>query len=153
MRFAGQQGDLWHVSGSESTCLDALRTDELHFRKDVAVRAGDELLKALAREARWRYPDLEAQNEVLLVLAAGWNTEEAQFDCLDEDGHAWRKTELTALTELCALNGLRFSNYHAKCEQLLNRCAPHAFHCISLMFIVYIVCSLYFIVVHRISGA
>ena len=97
------------------------RTDELHFRKDVAVQAGDELLKALAREARLRYPDLEPQKEVLLVLAAGWNVEEAQFDCLDEDGHSWRKTELCALAELCAMNGLSFSNYHAKFEQLLNR--------------------------------
>ena len=64
----------------------------------------------------------EDSKSVLLVLAAGWNTEEGQYDCLDSDGHCWRKTELVALADLCALNGHPFSCFHAKFEQLHSSC-------------------------------
>ncbi|CAK9102433.1 unnamed protein product [Durusdinium trenchii] len=96
--------------------------DDLHFRKDIAVAAGDELLKALRRTALQKYPEMEGDDSILLVLAAGWNTEDGEYNCLDSDGHCWRKTELVALAELCALNGRPFSSFHAKFEQLLNRC-------------------------------
>ena len=79
------------------------------------------------QSSQWVCFDLEAwcvllEQGILLVLAAGWNTEDGEYNCLDSDGHCWRKTELVALAELCALNGLPFSSYHAKFEQLLNRC-------------------------------
>lgn len=100
------------------------KDDDLHFRKDIAVAAGDELLKALRRTAIQRYPEMASEDSksVLLVLAAGWNTEEGQYDCLDSDGHCWRKTELVALADLCALNGHPFSCFHAKFEQLHSSC-------------------------------
>lgn len=71
-----------------------------------------------------RYPEMasEENKKVLLVLAAGWNTEDGQYDCLDSDGHCWRKTDLVALAELCALNGHPFSCFNAKFEQLHNTC-------------------------------
>ena len=97
------------------------RGDDLHFRKDVAVAAGDELLKAVRRTAlRW-YPGMEADGSVLLVLAAGWNADNATVDCLDSGGHAWRKAELIALAELCALNGHPASVFRAKFKELLRR--------------------------------
>ncbi|CAJ1330941.1 unnamed protein product [Effrenium voratum] len=96
--------------------------DDLHFRKDIAVAAGDELLKAVRRTAATRYPDYRQRREVLLVLAAGWNAEGLEDVCLDEDGHAWRRAELVALAELCALNGHGFFSFHAKFVDLLRRC-------------------------------
>ena len=97
------------------------RGDDLHFRKDIAVAAGDELLKAARRTALRKYPDMEEDGSVLLVLAAGWNADHATFDCLDSDGHAWRKAEIVALAELCALNGHPASVFRAKFKELLRR--------------------------------
>ena len=73
---------------------------------------------------RHRYPEMASEDSksILLVLAAGWNTEEGQYDCLDSDGHCWRKTELVALADLCALNGHPFSCFHAKFEKLHSSC-------------------------------
>eukprot|EP00438_Fugacium_kawagutii_P003830 Skav230277 [mRNA] locus=scaffold3387:579145:580302:- [translate_table: standard] len=100
------------------------KDDDLHFRKDIAVAAGNELLKALRRTAAKRYPDLtsEGNQSILLVLAAGWNADGGQYDCLDSDGHCWRKTELVALADLCALNGHPFSCFNAKFHQLHKSC-------------------------------
>lgn len=97
------------------------RGDDLHFRRDVAIAAGDELIKAVRRAAiSWYAGDL-ADGSVLLVLAAGWNTNGAQYSAYDSDGHAWRKAELVALAELCALNGHPMSVIRAKMEELTRR--------------------------------
>ena len=45
----------------------------------------------------------------------------AAKDCLDSDGHAWRKAELVALAELCALDGHPASTFRVKFKQLLRR--------------------------------
>eukprot|EP00747_Dinoflagellata_sp_TGD_P042700 gnl/TRDRNA2_/TRDRNA2_142240_c0_seq2.p1 gnl/TRDRNA2_/TRDRNA2_142240_c0~~gnl/TRDRNA2_/TRDRNA2_142240_c0_seq2.p1 ORF type:complete len:403 (+),score=56.13 gnl/TRDRNA2_/TRDRNA2_142240_c0_seq2:154-1362(+) len=94
--------------------------DDLHFRNDVALEAGDELLRAGLRTASMWYPDLD-RGCVLLMLAAGWNVEHATYNKLDKKGHAWRKAELTALAELCALDGHRLSIIESKMRELLRR--------------------------------
>lgn len=97
--------------------------DDLHFRSDVAVEAGDELLKAVRRTALSWYGHEQLNNSILLVLAAGWNTNTSCFSVLDSKGHAWRKAELVATAELCALNGHPFSYVMAKFQDLVKRSA------------------------------
>ena len=93
------------------------------MRTETSYQSNDlqfDLLPSVPR----RYPEMasEENKKILLVLAAGWNTEDGQYDCLDSDGHCWRKTDLVALAELCALNGHPFSCFNAKFEQLHNSC-------------------------------
>lgn len=95
--------------------------DDLHFRKDVAVAAGDELLKALRRTALSRYGADLLERGLLLVLAAGWNTNDSCFSVLSSTGQAWRKAELVATAELCALSGHPVSAVLAKVDDLVRR--------------------------------
>jgi len=95
--------------------------DDLHFRRDIARAAGDELIKAVWRTARCRHSPDFGDGDVLLVLAAGWNANGAYYNALDENGHAWRKAELVALAELCALNGHLMSTIRARMQDLLVR--------------------------------
>lgn len=95
--------------------------DDLHFRKDVAVAAGDELVKALRRTALSRYGADLLERGLLLVLAAGWNTNNSCFSALSSTGHAWRKAELVATAELCALSGHPVSAVLAKVDDLVRR--------------------------------
>lgn len=97
------------------------RGDNLHFRKDIAKAACDELLKAVYRTAMRRYSDELSAGNVLLVLAAGWNTNWANFNSLDRSGHCWRKAELVAATELCALNGHRLSVLTQRMQDLIKQ--------------------------------
>jgi hypothetical protein len=62
-----------------------------------------------------------SDRSILLVLAAGWNANDACFSTLDGAGHAWRKAELVALAELCALNGHPISTFRSKICELLRR--------------------------------
>lgn len=95
--------------------------DDIHFRKDIAVRAGDELIKACHRTAALRYGDNLGSGHMLLILAAGWNSNGSSYSSLSRDGKAWRKAEIVALAELCALNGHPFSAVQAKMTELLAR--------------------------------
>lgn len=97
--------------------------DQMHFRRDVAYAAGDELLSAIQRTALARYgrARLAPGRGMVLVLAAGWNTEKTSFSQLDSNGEAWRKADLVALAELCALNGQRLSVFFQKMQELLQR--------------------------------
>eukprot|EP00928_Gymnodinium_smaydae_P028523 TRINITY_DN21727_c1_g3_i1.p1 TRINITY_DN21727_c1_g3~~TRINITY_DN21727_c1_g3_i1.p1 ORF type:complete len:453 (+),score=57.90 TRINITY_DN21727_c1_g3_i1:191-1360(+) len=97
------------------------RGDDLHFRKDIARAAGDELLKALCRTALSRYGNGLKDDGVLIILAAGWNANGASYHNLDGHGQAWRKAELVALAELCAMNGHPVSSFFAKMEELVHR--------------------------------
>jgi len=97
------------------------RGDALHFRKDIAKAACDELLKAVYRTAMRRYSDELSAGNVLLVLAAGWNTNWTNFNSLDRSGHCWRKAELVAATELCALNGHRLSALTQRMQDLIKQ--------------------------------
>ncbi|CAE7783569.1 PAT23, partial [Symbiodinium pilosum] len=117
----GRATDLEACKLRNSRGIYGQRGDDLHFRTDIAVAAGDELLKAARRTALRKYPGMEADGSVLLVLAAGWNADHTTFDCLDSDGHAWRKAELVALAELCALDGHPASTFRVKFKQLLRR--------------------------------
>lgn len=95
--------------------------DDLHFRKDVAVAAGDELIKACRRTAlSWYAEDLK-HGDLLLILAAGWNSNGTCYSRLNNDMHAWRKAEAVALADLCALNGHPFSSVREKMTELLAR--------------------------------
>eukprot|EP00930_Biecheleria_cincta_P073102 TRINITY_DN60423_c0_g1_i1.p1 TRINITY_DN60423_c0_g1~~TRINITY_DN60423_c0_g1_i1.p1 ORF type:complete len:250 (-),score=47.85 TRINITY_DN60423_c0_g1_i1:51-767(-) len=58
---------------------------------------------------------------MLLVLAAGWNSNSYSYATLDHEGTAWRKAEVIALAELCALNGHPFSVVHRKIIELQSR--------------------------------
>eukprot|EP00927_Polykrikos_kofoidii_P051283 TRINITY_DN45075_c0_g1_i1.p1 TRINITY_DN45075_c0_g1~~TRINITY_DN45075_c0_g1_i1.p1 ORF type:complete len:452 (+),score=66.25 TRINITY_DN45075_c0_g1_i1:43-1398(+) len=94
--------------------------DDIHFRKDVAIAAGDELLKGIRRTSMARYSDVSKPGDVLLVLAAGWNTNGTQFRRVDKLGHAWRKAELVTLAELSALNGHPLSSFTSKMIELVH---------------------------------
>lgn len=97
--------------------------DVIHFRKVIAKAAGDELIKAIQRTALARYgAELSpGGGAMLLVLSAGWNSDGESFHDLDRHGCAWRKVELIALAELCALNGQRLSVIFRKMRELLRR--------------------------------
>jgi len=95
--------------------------DDLHFRKDLAIAAGDELIKACRRTAIARYGSNLGDCDVLLVLAAGWNADGTHHTALDENGQAWRKAEIIAIAELCALNGHPMTAFREKFRDLLLR--------------------------------
>lgn len=95
--------------------------DDLHFRGDIAVAAGDELIKACRRTALGWYGDTLGHGSVLLILAAGWNSNHTNLTGLSQTGSAWRKADIVALAELCALNGHPFSAVQARMTELLAR--------------------------------
>lgn len=58
-----------HTLSLRSTYFGA--GDDLHFRKDIAVAAGDELLKALRRTALQKYPEMEGDDSSWDQLVIG----------------------------------------------------------------------------------
>lgn len=96
--------------------------DEYHFRSDIGYRTGEELVKAAQRTGLARYgSELVHGHGMLLVIAAGWNTETESFCRPNKNGDAWRKAELVALTELCAMSGQPLSAVLRKMHDLLRR--------------------------------
>jgi len=94
--------------------------DPEHLRARIARRGQDELLKAIRRTALRRH-GRTADNELLLVIAAGWNVADDHFSSLDKKGKAWFRAEMTAAAELCALDGHRLSSIQSKLEALAKR--------------------------------
>lgn len=94
--------------------------DPNHFHAEVAKKAEDELLRAVRRTGLARYGDA-LKNEILLVIATGWNNDGESYYSLDANGKAWLRAELVATAELCALNGHPLSVFRAKIAALANR--------------------------------
>lgn len=94
--------------------------DTYHLRASIAKEGQDELIKAVRRTALKKYGD-GLRNEVLLVIAAGWNMEEEKYNSLDQTGKAWLRAELVAAAELCALDGHPLSTVRSKLAELTRR--------------------------------
>jgi len=90
----------------------------VHFRPDIKKNAQTELLKAIRRTAISRHGSSFKDGGVLLVLAAGWNVEGEKLSSLDRFGKAWRRAELLAAAELCALDGRPASAFQRKTREL-----------------------------------
>lgn len=98
--------------------------DEYHFRSDIGYQTGEELIKCAQRTGLARYGnELAHGHGMLLIIAAGWNTETESFSRPNKNGDAWRKAELVALAELCALDGQPLSEMLRKMRELLRRAA------------------------------
>lgn len=97
------------------------KSDDEHFRPEVAKQVEDEVLKTVRRTALARYGDGLKNGEILLVIGAGWNVAEAKYSSLDSDGKALLRAELVATAELCALNGHRMSVFREKMHELILR--------------------------------
>jgi len=94
--------------------------DPCHLRAAIAKRGQDELLKAIRRSAFHRHRRA-ADDDLLLVIAAGWNVADETFSYLDKQGKAWFRAEMSATAELCALDGHRLSMIQSKLENLATR--------------------------------
>lgn len=92
--------------------------DRIHIKRKVRTQATRELLKALRRTAMARYGQSLNDGAILLVILSGGNVEGTTFSTLDRDGKAWRRAEMLASTELCALNGHPASAFQEKIEEL-----------------------------------
>lgn len=88
--------------------------DRYHVKSHVRKPACRDLVKAIRRTAIARY----GKSKVLLVILAGGNVEGNTYDRLDCFGKAWRKAEVLASTELCALHGHPASAFSSKMEDL-----------------------------------
>jgi len=88
--------------------------DRFHVKRHVRKPACRDLVKAIRRTAISRY----GKSKILLVILAGGNVEGNTYDRLDCFGKAWRKAEVIASTELCALHGHPASAFSSKMEDL-----------------------------------
>mmetsp|Transcript_88425 Transcript_88425/g.249169 ORF Transcript_88425/g.249169 Transcript_88425/m.249169 type:complete len:289 (-) Transcript_88425:272-1138(-) len=88
--------------------------DRFHVKRKVRKPACRELVKAIRRTAISRY----GKSKILLVILAGGNVEGATYSHLDCFGKAWRRAEVLASTELCALHGHPASAFSSKMEEL-----------------------------------
>lgn len=91
--------------------------DRYHVKRKVRKQACRELLKAIRRTAISKYGE-STDESILLVIYAGGNCEGNTYDRLDSCGKAYRKAEILASTELCALHGHPVSKFHSKIKQL-----------------------------------
>eukprot|EP00929_Paragymnodinium_shiwhaense_P081506 TRINITY_DN42670_c0_g1_i3.p1 TRINITY_DN42670_c0_g1~~TRINITY_DN42670_c0_g1_i3.p1 ORF type:complete len:426 (+),score=58.91 TRINITY_DN42670_c0_g1_i3:143-1279(+) len=81
--------------------------DDLHFREDIEVEAGRELILAGQRSCVGI-----KDGEICLLIGAGWN-------CTGKS--TWRKIEMIALRELCLADGKRLSVFRALIQSLVRR--------------------------------
>lgn len=88
--------------------------DRYHVKRRVRKPACRDLVKAIRRTAISRF----GKSKILLVILAGGNVEGNTYDRLDCFGKAWRKAEVLASTELCALHGHPASAFSSKMEDL-----------------------------------
>jgi hypothetical protein len=93
------------------------RTDPVHIRAKVRKPACRELLKAFRRTSIARYGQPQ-DGEITLVIMAGGNAEGTTYSRLDRFGKAWRRAEVLASTELCALHGHPVSAFRSKVNEL-----------------------------------
>jgi len=93
----------------------------LHFHVDggSAKDACNELIRACRRSAVLRDEGFNKQEDVLLVIGAGWNAEDKEYSKLDRWECAWRKAETVAVAQLCALDGHPLRAFCEEMEELL----------------------------------
>lgn len=60
-------------------------------------------------------------NDIILVLAAGWNADDRTYAKLDSFGKAWLRADIVASAELCALDGHPISAFMKKMRELAGR--------------------------------
>lgn len=95
------------------------RADPVHIKPKVRKTACRELMKAFRRTAVARYGQSK-DGEILLVIMAGGNAEGTTYSRLDRLGKAWRRAEVLASTELCALHGHTISAFRSKVKEMCN---------------------------------
>lgn len=91
--------------------------DRIHLKRKIRMPVCREIMKAMRRAAIARYgPSIS--DGILLFIWTGGNCEGSTYNSLDQTGKAWRRAELLACTELCALHGHRASAFHKKMKEL-----------------------------------
>lgn len=100
------------------------KTDYYHLRRDVGKKAVAEIIKAARRTVLTRHggnSDGSKGNDIILILAAGWNADDRTYAKLDSFGKAWLRADIVASAELCALDGHPISAFMKKMRELAGR--------------------------------